>query len=419
MELQLVKTLLKKDSWESFKDHIDYPYLKDTCIELYYVYKVLALLHDKLAGDFTVDDLEAFFYATYPDVKKDIYAAVFEQIKASEVSDAVGQEVLKAMETKKKLLALSEAAFSASQGRVPQGAVDSDPIRNVLQIADSLTRPEEADSGEEVFITTDLEDLINEVVKQQGLRWPLDCLNKSLGSLRKGDFGFIFARPETGKTTFIASAVGRFLPQASRPIIWFNNEEEGRKVMLRVYQSYFGVTLQELLANVEYFKEKFTKEVGSNFLLVDDAAIEKGKVERICKKYNPSLIIFDQIDKIKGFKADRDDLVYGSIYQWARELAKMYAPTIGVCQADGTAEGQKWLTMGNVSNAKTSKQAEADWILGIGKTADEASEYVRYLNISKNKLVGDDDSIPELRHGRFEVLIQPDIARYKDVIKYE
>ena len=105
----------------------------------------------------------------------------------------------------------------------------------------------------------------------------------------------------------------------------------------------------------------------------------------------------------------------GSLYQWARELAKTYAPVIGVCQADGTGEGVKWLNMGHVANAKTSKQAEADWIVGIGKTHDEGFEYMRHLNISKNKLVGDEDTLPDRRHGRMEVLIRPDIARYEDV----
>ncbi len=62
-------------------------------------------------------------------------------------------------------------------------------------------------------------------------------------------------------------------------------------------------------------------------------------------------------------------------------------PVIAVCQADGSGEGVKWLNMGNVANAKTSKQAEADWILGIGKTNDEGLEYMRHFCISKNKLV--------------------------------
>lgn len=208
------------------------------------------------------------------------------------------------------------------------------------------------------------------------------------------------------------------LTQTDKPIIWFNNEEQGEKVMLRVYQSFFGCKLHDLLAHVKQYKAEFRERTQGRFKLVDDASIDKRRVERLLEIVKPGLIIYDQIDKIKGFKADRDDLVYGEIYQWARELAKVYAPSIGVCQAGGLAEGQKYLTMDHVANAKTSKQAEADFIVGIGKTHSEGAEFVRYLNISKNKLMGDTDSMPALKHGRFEVLIQPEVARYKDIVEY-
>jgi hypothetical protein len=70
--------------------------------------------------------------------------------------------------------------------------------------------------------------------------------------------------------------------------------------------------------------------------------------------------------------------------------------------------------MDNVAESKTSKQAEADWILGLGKTHELGMEFNRYLHLSKNKLSGDDDTDPSLRHGKLEVLIQPDVARYCD-----
>lgn len=149
--------------------------------------------------------------------------------------------------------------------------------------------------------------------------------------------------------------------------------------------------------------------------LYDSSQIHRRTVEKICKQLKPSLIIFDQIDKIQGFDADREDLHLGAIYMWARELAKEYAPVIGVCQADGTGEGVKWLTMSNVANAKTAKQAEADWIVGIGKVHDNGYENVRYLHASKNKLIGDEDTDPNQRHGKREVLIKPQVARYEDI----
>ena len=49
----------------------------------------------------------------------------------------------------------------------------------------------------------------------------------------------------------------------------------------------------------------------------------------------------------------------------------------------------------------------------MGKTFRR--EKVRYINISKNKLQGDPDSDPEQRHGYCQVVIEPELARYRDV----
>lgn len=324
----------------------------------------------------------------------------------------MGEGILREIKSRSMALKLSEKAY-----RVAQGLETSEELRSwydeALEQVDHALQPDPLTE-----VTTDLENIVEQSYREDGLRWRLDFLNKSLGSLRPGDFGFIFARPETGKTTFLASECSGFVAQTARPLIWFNNEEQGYKVMMRVYQAYFGVTLDVLMSNVKKFNDEFNRQTQGRFKLFDSATISRADVEAIVEKYNPALVVYDQIDKIKGFSNDRDDLRLGAIYQWARELAKNSHAAIGVCQADGTAEGVRYLTMEHVANAKTSKQAEADFILGIGKTHEMDAEYVRYLNISKNKLFGDKDSIPELRHGRAEVMIEPQIARYKDVIKY-
>lgn len=368
-------------------------------------------LHNAVEKDLTLDELKAFFYVSYPDAVKDKYDPLFDSIAAAEITESTGETILRQIKQRNQLIELSEKSYAVSQGR---GSLEA--LRELLLQIDS---PAEECSVEESFVTTDLCSLLTSAVKTKGLRWRLDFLNKSLGSLRKGDFGFIFARPETGKTTFLASEISHMLQQTDRPIVWFNNEEQGEKVMLRVYQAFFGCKLHDLLAHTKQYHEEFIRLVGGQFLLVDSAQTSKRSVERFLEKHKPALTVYDQIDKIKGFEADRDDLVYGAIYQWARELAKTYGPAIGACQAGGTAEGQKWLTMDHVANAKTSKQAEADFIIGIGKTHSQEEEFLRYLNISKNKLFGDEDSIPGMKHGRSEVLIDPQIARYKDIIKYE
>lgn len=268
------------------------------------------------------------------------------------------------------------------------------------------------------FVTDDLQVLIDSAITKPGLRWRLTTLNQMLGSLRKGDFGFIFARPETGKTTFLSSEVTYMATQLTDedgPILWLNNEEQGDKVMLRLYQASLGLDLSALYSNISAHRQAFLDVTHGKLKLFDSGIIHRKTVEALCRKHKPSLIIFDQIDKIVGFDSDREDLKLGAIYQWARELAKQYCPVIGVCQADGSGEGVRWLTMANVANAKTAKQAEADWILGIGKVNDAGYDNLRFLHASKNKLLGDADTIPDQRHGRREILIEPHIARYKDI----
>lgn len=359
--------------------------------------------------------MSAAFAVQYPEADKVIYGNLFKRLSEAEIDDKVGQGILAEQKARKGALKLAEQAFRRAQGQIS----DMDLSRfseGILQV-DHQTH--ELPIRE---VNLDLEELIESAYAEEGYRWRLDCLNKSLGSLRTGDFGFIFARPETGKTTFLSSEVTAFLQSHAakvREIIWFNNEEQGNKVGIRLLQAYFGVTLDQLMSAPRKFKEIYQEQVGKRLHLFDAAVIDRKDVEAIVKELQPGLVIYDQITKIKGFKADRQDLMLGDICQWARELAKGSHAAIGVSQADGSAEGVRYLTMEHVANAKTAMQAEADFILGIGKTHEQDAEYVRYLNISKNKLFGDKDSRPELRHGRFEVIIEPTIARYKDVIKFD
>lgn len=307
---------------------------------------------------------------------------------------------------------LSEVAYRVGSGLDSLEALE--PFYEALRGTPNDDRPSDFEGVE-----TRLSIVVDKAVKQMGIRWRLDFLNKALGSLRKGDFGYIFARPETGKTTFLASEISYMLEETDGNILWFNNEEQDSKVILRVYQAFFGITLEQLLANIPKYEGLFETATGGRFKFFSIDRCNKRDVERLLDLYKPALTVYDQLDKFRGFDADREDLRLGSIYQWAREMAKLYGAGIGVCQADGHAEGVRWLTMEHCANAKTSKQAEADWILGIGKTHTDGAEFIRYLSICKNKLLGDEDSIPALRHGRTETLIKPEIARYQDIIKYE
>lgn len=411
-ELSIIKNFLLYEEWFRWKDKLN---IRDLPKELSPVYSVLDNFHSSNTEkvNLTVTDLANLLFAhKHKDVA--YYEGVIETLEKLEVSTQSTNILLQSFVENKILKEISLAAYDITEGKANREKLN--------ELIKSLETQRETESEEEfAFISDDIDQLLNETFRQPGLRWRLDTLNKMLGSLRGGDFGFIFARPETGKTTLLASEttfMAEQLDEDDGPIIWLNNEEKGNKVKIRCYQASLGLSLAAINSNTAGARSAYMKKTKGKHMLFDPkGSIHKNTVEKLCRRYKPSLIVVDQIDKIVGFEADREDLKLGAIYQWFRDLAKEYnCAVIAVCQADGTGEGQKWLNMNNVSSAKTSKQAEADWILGVGKIHDVGYENLRYLNVSKNKLSGDEDTNPDLRHGRKEVIIRADIARYEDLI---
>lgn len=400
-EAALLKVLLYNDYYLKYRASIQ---PKDEKI-----LKELYTFLDKLKQQVESPSFEDFrLYVLSNTLEIDLYGAILDEISKTEVSEETAKVLLEQYNQRHLARQIALKAIEITEGK---GSIE--------QISELLSETNANNSTIDLpeFVTTNLEELYENHVQKHGLRWRLASLNRMFGSLRKGDFGFLFARPETGKTTFLASEatfMASQLRDEDGPIIWFNNEEEGKKVQLRVFQACLGITLHDLFANRARNYESYLLQTRDKLKIVDAPTIDKNRVNRICKEYNPSLIIFDQLDKIRGFDGDRDDLRLGATYQWGRELAKTYCPVIAVSQADATGEGKKWLTMDNVANAKTAKQAEADWILGIGASHSDGFEFVRHLHASKNKLTGDEDSDPALRHGKLDVIIQPEIARYKD-----
>jgi replicative DNA helicase len=395
--------------YNNYYKYINLNYIKNNFSNLY---KLFLIVHQYYEANqshaLSKLDFELAYHSSY----------LLEDSERNELSDTLDRILALDVNVNNTIGYLNEHKKRCVAGELAKVALDvEDGSAELSDLLDKVKEFEADDITEDAANTVnmDLSELYDTAIATPGLRWRLDWLNKSLGSLRKGDFGFIFARPETGKTTFLASEMTHMVTQTEGDILWFNNEEQGKKVAIRCYQALFGVDSETLFSNVDRYKEEYHDLIGSRIKIYDyeDSSSYK-RIESIIKEVNPALIIFDQIDKIKGFKNERYDLELKKIYQWAREIAKSYAPVIAVSQAGGTAEGKIWLTMDDVDSSKTAKQGEADWILGIGKEQDNTSN-MRFLNISKNKLIGDKDTLPDLRHGNKQCMIKPNIARYEDL----
>lgn len=415
MEIIIIKLFFNYNLFNTYYNSIDLDFIKSSSKQLERLCICLEEFHKKYPekGVQSADELAVFYFSLYPasnQKDREMMEPLFRKLEATTVTNEVAEEMLQSQRRRAAAAKMSMLGLQIAEGQKD--------FSLLIEESKNLEKVGEMDSDYQFVI-----DDPSEGRPPQGIRWRLDTLNRMIGSLRKGNFGFIFARPETGKTTFLADLatfcstqeLEQVVKGSSGNILWFNNEQPGMEVLHRCMQSYFGITSNEFYSKKQEYNRRYYEETQGRIKIVDEAALSKKQVESICRRFNPSLIIFDQIDKIRGFSDDRNDLELKAIYQWARELSKEYGPVIGVCQAGGSGEGIKYLRMDDVDSSKTAKQGEADWILGIGKSHSEGMESIRHLHLCKNKLIGDEDTDPSLRHGKADIIIKADIARYEDL----
>lgn len=411
-EIYMLRLFFSSTMFQQYGRYFQKEFVRDNSRELSHLFETVSAFHAKFPDKDipSVSDFEAYFYVCYPATnakEKEIYTPLFQKLGGITPDEDIATTVIRNHRERVRATEIAIRAMEVAEGRADYGTLIS------LQAGDDgIVEPEQLSD----IVSDDLEELLNAATRIPGLRWRLQSLNQSLGSLRKGDFGFIFKRPETGGTTLLASECSYFSEQCKGPIVWFNNEEQGAKVKLRCIQAAFGCTLQQLEGNYAEYSKKWKENYGNKIIIVDRASISNRDIDSYCSKYNPSLVVIDQLDKVKGFTSDeRDDLTLTALYQWARELAKRYAPVIGICQAGATAEGKKYLEMDDVAGSKTGKQGEADWILGIGKSHQQGYESLRHFHLCKNKLIGDTDTLPERRHWSWDCILDAELARYRDI----
>jgi replicative DNA helicase len=411
--LYILKLFFLPEFHARYSGYVQDKFVQDNNKLLGQLFKAVSVFHEKYPGTaLSATDLQVWFlslYSSVSDTDRGLLAKLCQTLDELVVDPLIAEEYLRSHIERVKATELAILALKVSEGK--------EPYERLLNAAKDANDATSTGLGLKA-VTDELDALIESQVTTAGLRFRLATLRRMLGSLRKGDFGFIFKRPETGGTTLLASEVTFMAPQipsGSGPVLWINNEEQDRKVLLRCYQAYFGVTQDELVRKRSEYGQKWKKEMGGRIFFPEPSALHRRDVERVCASVNPSLIVIDQLDKVKGFTNDRNDIELTAAYQWARELSKVYAPVLAVSQAGADAEGKKYLEMDHVFGSKTGKQGEADWMLGIGKTHQEGMENVRHFHVVKNKLIQDAEMDPAMRHGKADVLIVPEIGRYKDI----
>ena len=357
----------------------------------------------------------------YNKEQMETYSTIIDKIKKHTVDDSIIKEVFATV--------ISED-YAAQIHNIALKVISGDDDYGLEDVADKLKMWEDeiekyAKEEPEWLDMSDIERIVNATVGTGGLEWRLDGMNVSLGPLRKGHFVIIGARPDAGKTTFLVSNVVHWAKQISNNecILWLNNEETAEKVGTRMVSSAIMWTDQEIADDPMGAQEKFAVVVGDpkmKIRQIKQTTFTTREVDAYCKKFKPSIIIFDQLWKVLGFEKEtaNETMRQSMLFAWARGLANRYGPTLTVHQLGGEAEGEKFPTMNMLYGSQTGIQGEADLIIMLGKSKDAREQDYRFLSFPKNKMGSGPRCDKTKRNARYLLKVDYDHACFEEVEEY-
>jgi len=182
-------------------------------------------------------------------------------------------------------------------------------------------------------------------------------------------------------------------------------------------QAALGVESEEIERDPTKFLEEYQELMrGNRIKVIHNSLMTVQDVESVVNHLDGKvgLIIFDQLWKMGGFEKESSNDVdrQTKLFGWARSMADV-APVLNVHQADASAEGMLHFEMNQLYGSKTGIQGECDAIVTLGRPhSAEYSANTRGLYAPKNKLAGGPRRDKTMKNAKFEVEIQPDIARF-------
>lgn len=421
IDIDLLQVLKSRENFTKYRKFIkDHALAEDTQTIL----KDIGVYFDTYTSDNHIDwpKFSTWFrLVRHPGLKEEkykIYQKVFDKLQ----HDSGGQV---AADVVKHYVTLDYVTRILDIGnKIVDGDTHAD-LSVVGDLIDEYLKEIDAPDTEHKPVSTNLSDLLNACVRAEGVEWRLNELNVSVGPVHYGDLIIVGARPETGKTSFVTSEITYWASQIKddRPIIILNNEERGDKIQLRAFQSATNKTVNELVADEAASMAEYESAVGGleRIKVIDVHGGTTRDIERIVKDNNPCVLVFNVLYKVGGIKdAQNDADRITKLAEWARTIGiRNNCIVILVVQADGSAEGQKWIHKDQLYGSKTGLQGEADVIVTIGATHDPSSMNTRYIHVPKNKLPGGPKSVATQKHGYFEVAFDGERGRYESGAGYK
>ena len=415
MSIEIISFLSLRTRHDAYRDYINDDILGE---EATLIVKDVGMWYKQFPTEPEVNwtSFETWFFAIqHPTMKVDkvkIYKKIFELTDKHKLDSTLVESMLESFLARSFGTKAYKEALEVAEGNVK----DLDGLEKIM--SDYTDQRAKSKSLEDSRSEWDIGNIVTSTIGSGGLNWKLKILNQSLGPLRKADFIILGKRPDSGGTTFLAQEAGFMAQQLTgdEKVLWFNNEEAGAKVQLRILQAQLNQTSEDINVNPAAAMAEYTKLMNGDpnrIIVYDKAVLEVKDIAIALKKHNVKLIVFDQLWKVQGIpEASNDVHKMTMLFNMGREWAKEFAPVITVHQCDGASGGMEYIPMENLYMSKTGVQGEADAIIMLGRSYEATKRHSRFFNVPKNKLAGGPDSVPSMRNMQREVLLDAERAQF-------
>ena len=383
IDRQVLGFCLNVDFFNKVKNKIDRTMFDN---ELKDIFDTIVYSHTKYNRSLSVSELSTIFNdrnPALPDSSRKRVQEMVEQLVAPKESDELHTDIVNNLWLRDKARQIGEKALDIFTG-------DSDEFGELKKLIESVDDGRIGDKTTYTVVDKDLNELLTEVAGDNDFPFTFNLINENIKGLDRGNLGILFARPEVGKTTFCCFLASSYIRQGFHVVYWAN-EEPAARIKLRIIQSYFGLTKEEMVTQRFELLEVYKKEIEPYLTIMDSVGTSIEEVDEYAKLNKPDIMFCDQLDKfrIKG-EYNRGDERLKETYVSAREIAKRNTCLVwAVSQASYYAHDRQFIDYAMLDNSKTGKAGEADIIIGIGKTgSSEVDNVVRHICISKNKING-------------------------------
>ena len=305
--------------------------------------------------------------------------------------DVSGLNVVSALVDVKKEVAGSKLAQAILSGG------DTTELMAAYQELDSMEDLGEAKESEKpVFGWNPTDESAEEAGALIGIA-PSSLNTRLGGGCMRGHHIIVFARPEMGKTSFLANLTAGFLQQDLK-VLYVGNEDPITDIRTKFLSRVIGWTKDDINEDKPgAYSVALETTNWSNLGTTQLAPGTPMEIEDLVKEHRPDVLLVDQLRNLV-VRTNKSDGVVQHLEAAAKAVRQIgirnKCLVISVTQAGDSASGKAILDMSDVDSSKTGIPAQADVMIGIGASSEDEAASRRVLSLPKNKRTGRHEFFP-------------------------